>query len=185
MSILHHIFDGRHPLKAWRKQRVLSGFYLFYSLMQMMCLTLGSATFFFSSSTNISLWETVAHCVLELMWVVWAGHPCSGVLVCPCPAGPPLRLPVPRCPFRGPAPLNPNNSSICLAKAGNALGRLLAASLPAPLDAKPVDLPRMTALPPLLLPYTPSARVCDWAKWRDGLWDPTLCSTIKEHAQRL
>lgn len=88
--------------------------------------------------------------------------PCSSVLVCPCLACPPLHLP-PVVSFLRASSSEPKQQFHLFCRGWECTQPSLAVFLPAPLDAKPVDLTHMPALPFLLLSFTLSAEVCDSA----------------------
>lgn len=111
---------------------------------------------FWFSFTNVFLWERFSVVFWELMWVVrpiQTCHPAPVSLSVPVwPAHPYAHS---WCPFWGPVPLNPNNSSTCFASAGNALSHLKLRF------CQPRWLPNlwtllMPALPFLFLSFTPS-----------------------------
>lgn len=84
--------------------------------------------------------------------------PCSSVLVCPCLACPPLYLP-PAVSFLRASSSEPKQQFHLFCQGWECTQPSLAVFLPAPLDAKPVDLTHMPALPFLLLSFTLSAWV--------------------------
>lgn len=119
----------------------------------------------FSFLHKLSPLGTVRCCLLELM-VGGVSHatlpPCSSVLVCPCLACPPLNLP-PAVSFLRASSSEPKQQFHLFCQGWECTQPSLAVFLPAPLDAKPVDLTHMPALPFLLLSFTLSAGVCDSA----------------------
>lgn len=82
--------------------------------------------------------------------------PCSSVLVCPCLACPPLHLP-PAVSFLRASSSEPKQQFHLFCQGWECTQPSLAVFLPAPLDAKPVDLTHMPALLFLLLSFTLSA----------------------------
>lgn len=97
--------------------------------------------------------------------------PCSSVLVCPCLASPPLDFP-PVVSFLRASSSEPKQQLHLFCQDWECTQPSLALLLPAPVHAKPVDLPPLPDLLFLFLSFTVSVWVCDSASGptRGAFW---------------